>query len=173
MRNDDTIDVNAMSTPSQLQQDPNSNVEKNYHQYNGRVVLSKHGSLVVGAGDIGYKLLQLHEDIVKTILLSERVILRWKFDLGSKKTDSVLSNNELDIYFSIIKGHCDNDKGIILKRCLNKDECLICHRRIIHGAEGETDHTFAYQRSCIIVWHNTHSWIRPKTIKYTLDVMVC
>jgi chromosome segregation ATPase len=72
-----SVDVNPMVPSSQDQ-----NQEKNYHHYNGRIILSKHGSLVVGAGDIGYKLLELQENIVKTILLSERVILRWKFDLG-------------------------------------------------------------------------------------------
>jgi hypothetical protein len=74
-----------------------------------------------------------------------------------------------------VKGHCDHtdNKILLYKHCMNQNDCLICHRRIVHGAEGETDHAFAFQRSCIIVWDNKHSWIRPKTLKYTLDVMVC
>lgn len=65
---------------------------------NERVLWSKSSSLVVGAGMVGHAFLELGQVHIEPY---ETVILRWKFDLTPA---------DLDIYFSVLKGICEDKK---------------------------------------------------------------
>lgn len=39
------------------------------------------------------------------------------------------------------------------------------------GAGGETEAAFAVQNSCTLLWSNEKSWVRPRTIKYFVDIL--
>ena len=123
----------------------------------GRVLLSKKGSLVVGAGDVGVQVFTLSADDVKSVLLSERVVLRWRFDLASETCD---------VYFSLMRGSCETPAE------RRSADHVIKRRMVKGGAAGETDRAFTSQRACTLEWDNTQSWIRPKTVKFEVEAVV-
>jgi len=122
-----------------------------------RIILKKSASLVVGAGDIGFRVVSLDEEMVRSVRLSDRVFLRWKFDL---------TQEDATIQFSILKSICDS-----IPKMKNGD-CLLKERLVKGGAAGETENAFAIQGSCTLCWSNLQSWIRPKTVKYTVEAVV-
>lgn len=119
-----------------------------------RIVLSKKGSMVVGAGDTGCKIFTLDSDLTLNPM-SERVVLRWTFDL---------TNSNADIYFNIYRGQCESKASRV--------NALIKDRYVKGGAGGETDNAFDVQRSCTLAWSNNKSWIKPRTVKYTVDAVI-
>jgi hypothetical protein len=121
-----------------------------------RILMSKNGSFVVGAGDTGARVFSLTADEVKSVLLSERVVLRWRFDL---------TGDASDISFSVMRGACDTPA---LRRSA---DFIIKNRTVRSGAAGETESAFT-QRSCTIEWDNSKSWIRPQTVKYEVEAIV-
>jgi hypothetical protein len=122
-----------------------------------RMILNKKGSFVVGAGDIGVRVFTLDADMVKAVKLSERIVLRWTFDLV---------NEDLDIVFSIARGCCETSAK------QKNANFIIKERKVKGGAGGETDDAFTVDRSCTLLWSNTQSWIRPRTVKYTVEAVV-
>jgi hypothetical protein len=64
---------------------------------NERVLWNKHGSLVVGAGDVGSKVFELDQEEAATLSKDEHMVLRWKFDVAP---------SDLDVVFSLLKGNC-------------------------------------------------------------------
>ena len=84
----------------------------------------------------------------------ESVILRWKFDL---------TPGDLDIYFSVLKGICEDKK---IQR--GADACFR-HRHVKGGGGGDVSGAFAKQNACTLVWSNEMCWVRPRTIKWTVD----
>ena len=121
-----------------------------------RIVWSLHGSLVVGAGDVGHREFYMKPEDIAELAVSERLVLRWKFDLTS---------SDRDVKFSIAKGSCDTPA----KR--RGADYLIKERAVKGGAAGETDYAFAVQNRCTMLWSNAHSWIQPRTIKYTVSAV--
>ena len=87
----------------------------------------------------------------------ETVILRWKFDI---------TPSDQDIMFSILKGKVDKtmamDKGT---------DAVIRNRLVTGGGGGEVQGAFVVQNACTLVWSNTHSWVRPRTVKYSLEAL--
>jgi hypothetical protein len=122
----------------------------------GRILLSKSGSLVVGAGDSGVRVLTLPQDVVRTVRLSERVILRWQFDLIQE---------DATIEFSILKSDCETPAS------RSNADYLIKDRMVTGGAAGETENAFAIQNACTLLWSNAKAWIRPKTVKFSVTAV--
>lgn len=121
-----------------------------------KMILRKASSLVIGAGDIGYVLLDLKE-CADQLKQGDRVLLRWKFDITPV---------ELGVDFSLLKGVCDT----AAKR-LRADH-LIKDRTVTGGAAGENENAFLIQNACTLLWSNKKSWVRPRTIKYDLEIFV-
>jgi len=119
-----------------------------------KLLLQKHGSRVVGAGDISSFVISLGEHA--SIVDSRFVILRWKFDS---------SPGDCTIDFNIMKGKCETSSDF------SKADYLIKDRVITGGAGGETEGAFNIDSACTILWSNTKSWIRPRTVKYSLDII--
>lgn len=117
-----------------------------------KLLFSKVGSMVIGAGDIGSFILSLGE--YASTIDTRFVILRWKFDVAP---------SDSDIDFNIIKGKCETD--------FVKADHIIKDRVIKGGAGGESEGAFNYDSACTVLWSNKKSWIRPKTVKYFLDVI--
>lgn len=120
---------------------------------NERKLWTKSSSLVVGAGMIGNAFFELGQVHIEE---HESVILRWKFDL---------TPGDLDIYFSILKGICEGKK---VQR--GADACFR-NRHVKGGGGGDTSGAFAKQNACTLVWSNEMSWVRPRTIKYTVEAI--
>jgi hypothetical protein len=124
---------------------------------NERVLWSLQGSMVVGAADVGMRVVEWDLPASEPPLShSERVVLRWKFDLTTE---------DRDIVFSIAKGKCE---AIAKRRSM---EYFIQDRAVKGGAAGETEHAFSMQNACTLLWSNEKSWIRPRTVKYTITVV--
>lgn len=121
---------------------------------NEKIIFSKKASLVVGAGDSGSIVVELGQHAPDVD--ARFVLLRWKFDF---------SPAELDIDFSIMKGKCETSY------LRNKAEYLIKDRTIKSGAGGETEGCFSLDNACTLLWSNARSWIRPRTVKYSVDVV--
>jgi len=122
-----------------------------------RVLSTLQGSVVVGAGDMGIRVLQLTIDEVKSVRLSERVLLIWKFDLCGSG----------EVPFWIAHGKHETN------RAASRADKLLPSRVVHAGAAGEvTEGVFRTDRACTFVWDNTSSWIRPKTIKYQVQAVV-
>lgn len=118
------------------------------------LLFKKNGSLVIGAGDLGHAVIKLGQHAATVD--SRFVILRWKFDI---------SPSELTIDFNILKGECDKPAK------QKKADYLIKDRVITGGAGGETEGAFNVDGACTILWSNAKSWIRPRTVKYSVDVV--
>mmetsp|Transcript_11763 Transcript_11763/g.24875 ORF Transcript_11763/g.24875 Transcript_11763/m.24875 type:complete len:149 (-) Transcript_11763:283-729(-) len=120
---------------------------------NERVLWSKSSSLVVGAGMVGHAFLELGQVHIEPY---ETVILRWKFDLTPA---------DLDIYFSVLKGICEDKK-----KQRAADACFRS-RHVQGGGGGDVSGAFAIQNACTLVWSNEMSWVRPRTIKWTVEAV--
>jgi hypothetical protein len=118
-----------------------------------RKLWTRSSSLVVGAGMVGHASLELGKIHIEPY---ETVILRWKFDL---------TPGDLDIYFSILKGVCEDKKS---QR--SADACFR-HRHVKGGGGGDVTGAFAKQNACTLLWSNEMSWVRPRTIKWTVDAV--
>lgn len=121
-----------------------------------RQLWTKSSSLVVGAGMVGHEFVELGTQEENNIQPYETVVLRWKFDL---------TPSDLDIYFSILKGVCEDKKS---QR--NADACLK-NRHVQGGGGGEVSGAFAVKNSCTLLWSNEMSWVRPRTIKWTVNAV--
>lgn len=121
-----------------------------------RKLWTKSSSLVVGAGMVGHAFLELGQQEELNIQPYETVVLRWKFDL---------TPSDLDIYFSVLKGMCGDKKS---QR--GADACLK-NRHVQGGGGGEVSGAFAVQNACTLLWSNEMSWVRPRTIKWTVDAV--
>jgi myosin heavy subunit len=117
-------------------------------------LFSKKGSLVIGAGDKGIHLVELghHSATVD----ARFVVLRWKFDI---------SPSELNIDFNILKGKCETAAE------QKKADYVVKDRVITGGAGGENEGTFNVDNACTLLWSNAQSWVRPRTVTYTVDVI--
>lgn len=119
-----------------------------------KLLFSKSASMVIGAGDKGFAVVELGPHAPQVD--SRFVILRWKFDF---------SPSELSIEFNLLKGKCETT---ILQ---NKADCIIKDRVITGGAGGEAEGAFNVDGACTLLWSNAKSWIRPRTVKYSVDVV--
>lgn len=121
-----------------------------------RILFSTSGSLVIGAGDVGVRVVQLEDDQIRSVGSAGRVVLRWKFDS---------SPSDMNIDFNVLKGACEKNNA------RNADH-LIKDRAVTGGAAGETDDAFATKdKACTLLWSNAKSWIRPRTVKYSVDAV--
>ncbi|KAL7494305.1 hypothetical protein ACHAWT_003112 [Skeletonema menzelii] len=118
-----------------------------------RVLWTKSSSLVVGAGNLGTAFIELGSVQIESY---ETVTLRWKFDL---------TRDEEDIYFSILKGICEE------KRKQRSADACFRNRHVKGGGGGDVSGAFAVQNACTLVWSNEMSWFRPKTIKWTVEAV--
>lgn len=118
-----------------------------------RRLWTKQANLVVGAGMVGGRTVDLGPVQVHA---NESVVLRWKFDLTPA---------EVDILFSILKGRWEYNSAAKLKDA----DALFRDRLVKGGGAGEVTGAFAVQGACTLVWNNSKSWVRPKTIKYTVE----
>lgn len=85
---------------------------------------------------------------------NETVLLRWQFDITPSDTNTV---------FTILKGRCTDKKDL-------RDADAVLKQRLVQGgAGGEVQGAFAVKNACTLVWSNANAWIRPRSIKYTVD----
>jgi hypothetical protein len=123
-----------------------------------RILDSKKASLLIGAGDVGVQVFELDTDLIQSVnTFTERVILRWTFDLAKEDTD---------ISFSILKGACATANA------RRSADALVKDRLVKGGAGGEIDQAFAIGLACTLVWSNSKSWIKPRTVRYTVEAVV-
>ena len=119
-----------------------------------RRLWAQHSSLVVGAGLVGTRVHVLGDAVLEA---NESVVLRWQFDLTPTDTD---------IIFSILKGRWE---GVQKSAQLKSADAIIRSRTVLGGAAGEATGAFAVKNACTLVWSNESSWVRPKTVKYTVE----
>ena len=119
-----------------------------------RRLWAQHSSLVVGAGLVGTRVHVLGDTVLEA---NESVVLRWQFDLTPTDTD---------IIFSILKGRWE---GVQKSAQLKSADAIIRSRTVLGGAAGEATGAFAVKNACTLVWSNESSWVRPKTVKYTVE----
>jgi hypothetical protein len=120
--------------------------------HNERHLWTKTSSLVIGAGALALRHIELGDNQVMEF---ETVILKWKFDI---------TPNDQDIVFSILKGRVDE------KRTKDKNtSALIRNRVVLGGGGGEVENPFILQNTCTLVFSNEHSWIRPRAVKYQVE----
>jgi len=119
-----------------------------------RKLWTRSSSLVVGAGMVGLALLELSPDT--HIEPYETVILRWKFDLTPA---------DLDIYFSVLKGVHED------RRAQRTADACFRRRHVKGGGGGDVSGAFAVQNACTLIWSNEMSWVRPRTIKWSVDAV--
>lgn len=119
-----------------------------------KLLFTRKGSMVIGAGDKNHIIIALEEHAATVD--SRFVILRWKFDS---------SPSDMTINFNIMKGKCETSSDFSDATYLVKD------RVITGGAGGETEGAFNLDSACTILWSNSKSWIRPRTVKYSVDVI--
>ncbi|KAL9189218.1 hypothetical protein ACHAXT_011708 [Thalassiosira profunda] len=118
-----------------------------------RKLWTQSSSVVVGAGTVGHAVLELGQVHIEPY---ETVVLRWKFDV---------TPGDLDIYFSVLKG-IHEDK----KKQRGADACFR-NRHVMGGGAGDVSGAFAVQNACTLVWSNEMSWVRPRTVKWTVDAV--
>jgi len=126
----------------------------NYKSDSEKLLFTKTGSMVIGAGDVRSVIISLGDHA--SSVDSRFVSLRWKFDS---------SPPDLTIDFSIMKGGCETSSDYA------KAHYLIKNRTIKGGAGGETESAFNSESACTILWSNVKSWVRPRMIKYTVDII--
>ena len=119
-----------------------------------QLLFTKTSSMVIGAGDVRSLVLSLGEHA--SSVDSRFVILRWKFD--SSPTDSTVG-------FNVMKGKCKTSSEYA------KADYLIKDRVIKGGAGGETEGAFNIDSACTLLWSNSTSWIKPRTVKYTIEII--
>ncbi|KAG7364927.1 hypothetical protein IV203_038130 [Nitzschia inconspicua] len=119
-----------------------------------KVLFTKKGSKVIGAGETNHLVLSLGEHAMTVD--ARFVVLRWKFDS---------SPPDLTVDFNIMKGKCETSSEQARADYLIKD------RVITGGAGGETEGAFNTDAACTLLWSNVKSWIRPRTVKYSVEVI--
>jgi len=119
-----------------------------------KLLFTKTGSMVIGAGDVRSVIISLGEHA--PLVDSRFVVLRWKFDS---------SPPEYTVDFNIMKGKCKTSSDFA------KADYLIKDRTIQGGAGGETEGAFNFDSACTMMWSNASSWIRPRTVKYAVDII--
>jgi uncharacterized protein with PIN domain len=119
-----------------------------------KILFTKSASMVVGAGDNGIIVFDLGQHAATVDV--RFVVLRWKFDF---------SPSDLTIDFNLLKGKCETAAE------QKKADYLIKDRVIQGGAGGETEGAFNVDNACTILWSNAKSWVRPRTVKYAVDVV--
>ena len=106
-----------------------------------RKLWRKTSSIVVGAGDSGFTVLELGEE-AETLLPDERVLLKYKFDC---------SPSELSIDFNILKGVCDSPAKQAGADYLIKDRYVfVFHTRVFLVIETEA-HVFLFSGWLLVV----------------------
>jgi hypothetical protein len=73
--------------------------------------------------------------------------------------------SDLDVVFSLLKGNCDSHEK------QSRADYIIQNRTVTGGAAGETEAAFDIENACTLLWSNAGSWVRPRTIKYSVDVV--
>ena len=48
-------------------------------------------------------------------------------------------------------------------------DAIIRYRVVVGGGGDEVQGAFAVQNTCTLVFSNEHSWVRPRSIKYSLE----
>lgn len=115
-------------------------------------IYSRNGSLVVGAGLKGHLVVELKNHMNT----GGRLLLKWKFDALP---------GDCTTTFNILKGKCATAKEQAGATYLIRD------RVVTGGAAGELEGVFSEdQNECTLLWSNSKSWIRPRTVKYSLEV---
>ncbi|CAB9505845.1 expressed unknown protein [Seminavis robusta] len=114
-----------------------------------KLIFSKSGSLVVGAGDVGKFVVSLEGQFTA----DKRLVLGWKFDA---------TPIDCTTEFSVIKGKDVTDPKAATY--------MINERPVVGGAAGELEGAFE-DGHCTLQWSNKKSWIRPRTVKVTVQVM--
>jgi len=114
-----------------------------------RVLLKETSSLVVGAGMKAKHVVRL-DGIEQSSHFD--VTLRFKLDISPKDSD---------IVFSVFRGEGKKQ---------TKDFAVIYNRRINGGGAGEVDNAFE-DNTCTIVFCNSHSWIRPRIVKFSIEAI--
>jgi len=71
-----------------------------------------------------------------------------------------------DILFSVLKGRWE---GATKPGQLKSADAIIRDRMVTGGAAGETTGAFVINNACTLVWSNERSWVRPKTVKCTVE----
>jgi len=153
----------ASAESKRLMQERCNILEKKLKQSQGRpiegdgsesIMFTKNGSMVIGAGDKGHIIIELGQFAAQVD--SRFVILRWRFDS---------SPSDCTVDFNIMKGKCEFPSQ------QSKADYIIKDRVITGGAGGESEGAFNVDGACTLLWSNEKSWIRPRTVKYTVDVV--
>ncbi|KAK1747172.1 hypothetical protein QTG54_002516 [Skeletonema marinoi] len=116
-----------------------------------RILWTKSSSLVV-VQDGGHSFIELGSVQIESY---ETVTLRWKFDL---------TREEEDIYFSILKGICEDKR-----KQRSADACF--RSRHVKGGGGGCVGSICCAECLYVGWSNEMSWFRPKTIKWTVEAV--
>jgi hypothetical protein len=122
-----------------------------------RILASYGGSMVVGAGAVGSYVIALDHQVVQEAKSAEHVVLRWHFDLNTE---------DLSIDFSLLQGNCDT------KAKQKEAETFIDKRIVKGGAEGDQEYAFSVDNSCTMLFSNAKSWVRPRTVRYKISLLV-
>ena len=118
-----------------------------------RKLWAEGSSMVIGAGMEGFHLVEFRNE--HRIHYRDIISLRWKF---------VMTPSDMDVVFSIYKGRCEG------KNQWASVDALIKNRTVSGGGGGDLEGAFAVQNACTLVWSNAHSWIRPITVKFVVEV---
>jgi hypothetical protein len=52
----------------------------------------------------------------------------------------------------------------------DKADSLILNKTVLGGGGGDIEGAFPVKNACTLVWSNTHSWVRPRTVKFVVEV---
>ena len=114
------------------------------------VLWEKSSSLVVGAGNEATYSFQVGKTFPKEQSMDNLVL---KFQVDVRPVDS-------DIVLSIFKGP-------------HTGTCIISKRKIHGGGMGEAEGCLDDNGMCTLFFSNKQSWIRPRTVKFQLQVVKC
>ncbi|KAL7576010.1 hypothetical protein ACA910_000797 [Epithemia clementina (nom. ined.)] len=124
------------------------------------ILWEKKGSFVIGAGDFGYRIFECDSSMTMKSGTARRLVLRWQFDLTAE---------DLSVEFSAFQGRCESKDD--RKKAIGSNRALIENRVVKGGAAGELDDAFFYQDTCTLFWSNLKSWVRPRTVRYTIQAV--
>jgi len=113
---------------------------------------SKESTVVIGAGMIWLETISLNDC---NITRNENLLLRWSFNVIPQY---------MDVTFSILKGKFNEND-----RISRHVDAFIRNRRI-NGGDGDVEKVFDEYNVCSLLWSNKHSWVRPKSVKYVIEV---
>jgi len=117
------------------------------------------GSLVIGAGEKGRHIAALGKEVAESVLPSEDAVLRWRFDVVP---------SHADVWFAVSVGGNAAAGGTGTMR---ETPELLSRRLVTGGAGGDLEGAFSVRDSCTLVWDNTHAWVLPKTIRFSLEAI--